>query len=72
MDDELREKIIDILYGEDVWVPQARWEKIIMPLISELEKLRAAEQPLAVDDEQRVPCSGDPSELTSPFKSDLE
>ncbi len=32
----------------------------------------AAEHSVQADNEQRVPFSGDPSELTSPFKSDLE
>lgn len=37
------EKTVDVLYEEDVYVPQRRWEKVILPLIKELEGLIKAD-----------------------------
>jgi hypothetical protein len=36
---EIIQKAIDILYEEDVYVTQERWDEVILPLIKELEGL---------------------------------
>jgi len=48
--EEIIQKAIDTLYEEDVYVTQERWDKVILPLIKELEGLVAVEHRLAADE----------------------